>query len=328
MRKKLFMLKKLYRDLNSSPPAINTDNNSTLGYYYLMFQNNPKKLNRLIAEFDNNGVPLNNAYIDVENPQLHYYPISIGQFGLSIFHSYLKHKREDDKNHFLRIADWFVENANVDDKLGAYWLTEVDKPEFNVHLPWKSAFTQSRALSILLRAWQITKLEHYKNLAIKALVPYTFDISDGGVKCGHQNQIIYEEYVAEKPTRILDGAIFSLFGLYDAQRALHGYDSKAYDLAHSLIEKGIIGLVYWLPKYDMGYWVYYNRCEIKGYPKNDPCTIGYLKLVSSQLKILHSLSKNDTFKSYSLKFESYLKPTNIIKMYIEKYKALKSLNRI
>ncbi len=330
------MLKKMYRDIGSGyPDIVMGQNTKTLNRYYINFKPKPKTLNRLISSFDKNGVPLNSAYIDVKHPKLHYYPISIGQYGLAIFHSYLDNKEQEDKSFlhssgqaFLRIADWFKDTAIIDDKLGAYWLTDVDKPEFNVFKPWKSAFTQSRALSILLRAWQMTEDQKYLHLAIKAMEPYEYSIDAGGVRSGMLNDIIYEEYIAVKPTRILDGAIFSLFGLYDAVRAFDGVDNNAFEKSKRLFDDGINGLIHWLPKYDMGYWVYYNRCEIEGYPTNDPCTIGYLKLVTAQLEVLYEITQIEEFNDYALKYKSYLKPQNIIRMYIEKYKALKKLNRL
>ena len=81
IKKVIFMLRKLLRDFNTNRKIeINMDNQSeTLGYYYIKFDEDIAKLNRLIHSFDNNGVPLNTTYIDVEDTKLHYYPISIGQ---------------------------------------------------------------------------------------------------------------------------------------------------------------------------------------------------------------------------------------------------------
>ena len=101
------MLRKLLRDFNTNRKIeINMENQSeTLGYYYIKFDEDIAKLNRLIHSFDKNGVPLNTTYIDVEDTKLHYYPISIGQYGLAIFHSWLKTHSEEKRGHFLRIAD-------------------------------------------------------------------------------------------------------------------------------------------------------------------------------------------------------------------------------
>ncbi|MDG2451161.1 MAG: D-glucuronyl C5-epimerase family protein [Saprospiraceae bacterium] len=329
MKKKLFMLTKLYRDLISSPSPINYDLGSELKYYYFKFENSPKKLNRLIARFDSNGVPMNRAYIDVEDGHLHYYPISIGQYGLAIYHDWLEKGEEKDKLQFIKIAEWFKTSSMQDTTIGTYWLTDIPKPEFNVYKPWKSAFTQSRGISIGLRAFQMTNDLDYYNMAKGALKPFLIDITNGGVSTGLKNDIIYEEYVASAPTRILDGAIFALFGIYDMIRVskkLNDRDTSS--VSTEIFNKGVEGLLHWLPKFDTGNWVYYNRCEIEGYPANDPCTIGYLKLVIAQLNILYHITQNEALKEYVHKFESYLKPVNILKMYIEKYKALKKLNRL
>jgi hypothetical protein len=124
--------------------------------------------------------------------------------------------------------------------------------------------------------------------------------------------------------------MFSLFGVYDFIRATQGVKDlqESHNLAHEIFRKGVNGLKYWLPKFDMGFWVYYNRCEIQGYPQNDPCTIGYLRLVSTQLEIMAYLSNETIFKNYSAKFKSYIKLWNILKMYREKFIALKKLNRL
>jgi hypothetical protein len=331
MKKKLFMLKKLLRDFLLYPPKIYLNIGNTLDYYYFLFSGNPKKLNRLISTFDNNGVPLNKSYIDVQSTNLHYYPISIGQYGLAIFNRWIKNNHSKDLEIFSSINRWFVENVIHDELLGAYWLTEVPKPEFKITTPWKSAFTQSRAISVLLRGWQMTRESNYLKLASKALIPFTIPIESGGVAVDLTEEMaFYEEYVAEKPTRILDGAMFSLFGVYDFIRATKELKEweESHQLAKEIFRKGVNGLKFWLPKFDMGYWVFYNRCEIEGYPQNDPCTIGYLRLVSAQLEIMANLTGEKIFIEYSYKFKGYLKPWNILKMYREKFIALKKLNRL
>ena len=68
--------------------------------------------------------------------------------------------------------------------------------------------------------------------------------------------------------------------------------------------------------------------EIDGYPKNDPCTVGYLRLVVAQLNILYGLTDNKEILKFATKFNSYLRVPNVLKMYKEKYSALKKLNRL
>jgi len=301
-----------------------------LGYYYFVFEEDFGKLNKLLAGFDKDGIPLNTTYIDVVPPRLHYYPISIGQYGLAIFHAFLKTGQIEKKEHFLRIADWWVNNAIIDGKLGAYWLTEVSKPEYRVTEPWKSAFTQSRAISVLLRAWQLTNRSHYLELATQALKPFTYDISEKGVTAHlAEGRPFYEEYVAYEPTMVLDGHMFALFGLFDFVRSVTlNIDSKAHELARNLFDRGVESLINWLPEYDMGFWIRFNHCQMEHYPKVDPCTIGYLRLVVAQLNILGHLTGRSELQDFSDRFHEYDRPLNIFRMYCVKYKALHKLNRL
>jgi heparosan-N-sulfate-glucuronate 5-epimerase len=332
--KHFFMLKRLFTDLiENRHLKIEKSIDQLLTYYYLRFdlmKINSRGGNKPF-EFDENGIPKIHSYIDVKEKGFYYYPITIGQFGLGTYHQYLDSGDECSKKQFLKIVNWFTENLIEEDLLGAFWLTEVPKPEFKITTPWKSAFTQSRAISVLLRGWQMTRESNYLKLASKALIPFTIPIESGGVAVDLTEEMaFYEEYVAEKPTRILDGAMFSLFGVYDFIRATKELKEweESHQLAKEIFRKGVNGLKFWLPKFDMGYWVFYNRCEIEGYPQNDPCTIGYLRLVSAQLEIMANLTGEKIFIEYSYKFKGYLKPWNILKMYREKFIALKKLNRL
>ena len=61
----------------------------------------------------------------------------------------------------------------------------------------------------------------YIEAAKMALEPFRFDITEGGVTAyANDSHPFYEEYVANEPTMVLDGHIFSLFGLYDFVRAV------------------------------------------------------------------------------------------------------------
>lgn len=327
------MVKKGWNDLIAWYHAIPLHlavHETVLGYYYIRFPENPKRLNRLIAAFDSEGVPMNTTYVDVEVKKLHYYPISIGQYGLAVFHTWLDTQADDKKAHFLRIADWFYQNRTESESLGTYWLTDVPKPEFGVYTPWKSAFAQGRGISLLLRAWQLTGNEAYLQTAKRALLPFTLDISEGGVSVDRKDgKVFFEEYVAAAPTRVLDGHIFSLFGLWDFVRAVGpDVDDAGHATAKRLFQEGIVGLKARLPELDMGFWMRFNLCDLPGYPQDDPCTIGYMKLVAAQLKVIAAITGDGFFLEYADRIHRYLRPGNTIRMYRFKAKALKKLNRL
>lgn len=331
----IFFGKRLLTDLNENKHLIvSSDNqNPQLSFYYLVFKEdsiNTRGGNHPFL-FDEQGIPQVHSYIDVvDGKGYYYYPITIGQFALAVFHSWLLHHDPTKKEYFIRFADWFMNNRIDDSILGSYWLTETAKPEYNIKTPWKSAFTQSRGISVLLRAWQLTGKEEYLQIATQALIPFTKDISSGGVSVDREKgETFYEEYVATQPTRVLDGHCFSLFGLYDYIRAVpNEINSNSHTLASELFHEGVEGLIKQLPLFDMGFWSRFNRCDLPDYPQNDPCTIGYLRLVTKQFQILHEISQREELRRFSEKFKQYDKISNILKMYKHKYQALKKLNRL
>lgn len=324
-----FMFRRFLRDFQTPLQFDIQDesrmNNELLEEYYLLFKEEDmqqQKGGSKSFEFDSKGIPVVPSYIDVEEKGFHYYPITIGQYGLAIFHTYLNTNLDYDKNRFLAIADWFSENYTEDEK-GVYWLTHTKKPEYQVEKPWVSSFSQSRAISILLRAYLLTDEKKYLSLATKALTIFDILNSDGGVKAISSGHVFYEEYTAPFNIMVLDGAFFSMYGLFDYYRLFP--DDK---FVKKLIDQGLEGLIQLLPSFDMKFWIRYSLTDIGFYPKNEPATRGYFYLILTQLNTFYLLTKREEFKHFSRKFSKYDTFVNIIKMYIAKYKALKQLNRL
>lgn len=327
LRKSIFMLKKFWKDVRRKGTiyqvADEVHSPQLREYYFVMDE---EKLRAGVSQnfhFDEAGIPMIPTYIDVEERKLIYYPISIGQFGLAIFHTYLKTRSRDDAQRFMHIAQWFYENRRTDSHKGDYWLTDVPKPEFRISDPWPSAFAQSRALSILLRAYQMTHEERYREVAAASLKIFQIPAAEGGVTTFTEHGPVYEEYPAPFPTMVLDGSIFSLFGLFDYLRVFPD-DS----LARKLFDEGIAALIALLPEYDLGYWIRYNLCREPFYPRLDPATIMYFRLVTAQLRLLERMSGRREFAEIADRWERYDRLPNKIRMYWQKYRALRQLNRL
>lgn len=325
INKVVFMSRKLIKDIKRDKDIYKlTDDlhSEVLGeYYFLMDEQELLAGHSQNYFFDDAGIPVIPTYIDVDDNRLIYYPISIGQFGLAIFHTWLKTKQKNDKNRFLNIVDWFYDNR-IEDDHGVIWLTDVPKPEYRMTEPWPSAFSQSRGLSILLRGWQLTGENKYREAAEKALNIFEVDAKNGGVTTFTELGPFYEEYPTVFPTMVLDGFFFSLCGLYDAARALKSHK------AETLFRTGIETIKKWLPYYDMGYWMRYNYCREDFYPDPDPATIGYLRLVITQLKMFSILTGDIELLDWAHHFAHYDRLPNILKMYRVKYNALKKMNRL
>ena len=325
----LFMAKKLARDLkpNKSQYRLNKNQSSQiLDYYYFIFEENRLAVGKdqaLIKRFDADGIPVNRTYIDVTDKEYVYFPISIGQMGLSIFHTWLKTKSEADKSRFLKFADWFYNNAEVSEKLGARWMTDVSLPQYKNRGPWQSAFSQSRGISILLRGFQLTGNRDFAEMAEKALIPFTIPVKDGGVTSFTKWGPFYEEYTSTEPTLVLNGKIFALCGLHEFRRVF-----PENNLAKKLFDEGLKTLQNVLPEYDMGFWSRYNLCSAKWHPKIDPATISYQRLHVNQLNMLFQLTGIDIFNQYAQIFAKQDGYFNALKMYVIKYKALKKIGRL
>jgi hypothetical protein len=329
LNKIFFMAGKFFEDLRRPRQAyrIAADLQSReLKHYYFLFEEKRiarGKDQRLISRFDENGIPLNKTYIDVQNQGHIYFPISIGQMGLAVWHSWLESGRETDLQRFLKFADWFVANAEESAELGVRWLTDVPLPAYGNPGPWQSAFAQARGISILLRAFQQTGNKTYLTTAEKALIPFTQPLSKGGVTSFTPSGPFYEEYPSDVPVLVLNGMIFSLLGIYDFVRA---FPEK--EAARTIFDAGMNTLEGLLPEFDLGYWSRYNLCHREGYPEIDPATIGYQRLHATQLELLHRLSGKPLFKHFAERFREQDKIVNILRMYRVKFRALKQIGRL
>ncbi len=323
------MAKKVIRDFKSATnqyALLDNMHSPVLGPYYFLFEEDRLSVGKdqaLIKRFDKNGIPVNKTYIDVTDKEFVYFPISIGQMGLAIFHTWLETQSEADKVRFLKFADWFYENAHSSPALGARWLTDVALPQYKNPGPWQSAFSQGRGISILLRAYQISGSQAYADMARRALIPFTIPVMEGGVTSYTEWGPFYEEYTSSEPTLVLNGFIFALCGLHEFTRVF-----PADTLAHKLFDEGVQTLENILPQYDLGFWSRYNLCTAEWHPAIDPATISYQRLHVTQLKMLYTLTGHEVFSEFSERFQKQITSLNILRAYAVKYKALKKIGRL
>jgi heparosan-N-sulfate-glucuronate 5-epimerase len=330
-RQCIFMLNKFRRDIRSPRPryAIPGDLHSQqLKDYYFIFDEarvagGPDQ--PLISKFDENGIPVNKTYVDVQEQEYVYFPISIGQLALAVFQTYLKSGDEKDRQRFLAFAEWFADPRHYDknEDCGIRWLTQVPLPQYRNPGPWQSAFAQSRGISVLLRGYQLTGNTEWAEKARLALKSFLVPVEEGGVSRMTQYGPFYEEYTAKVPTLVLNGMIFALCGVYDFLRVFPG-DAEA----GGIFDEGIRTLENILPEYDLDYWSRYNICKADWYPEVDPATIGYQRLHVTQLFMLYTLTGKEIFGEYAKIFNGQDTFRNAVRMYINKYRALKSIQRL
>lgn len=230
---------------------------------------------------DKNGIPKNTTITGVEA----YFPITIFQYGLGLYDLYLKSDNPSYLSRFLKIADWSLTNI----KPNGMWNC-MDQIHDKAHQS-QSSMCQGEGASVLLRAYKQTKDKKYYNAAKKAIDFMLKSTADGGTTYYSDSNIIFQEYVSEYNLSVLNGWIFSIFGLYDFTLINHENHYK------TILDQTINTLCKSLKNYDRGFWSNYDIVGTIASP-------AYHELHVSQLEVLYNLFHKSEFKSYATKWEA------------------------
>ena len=117
-------------------------------------------------------------------------------------------------------AHWFLKNQ---DEKGRWSTLVAPKIKTGVKLePGRySAMAQGHALSLLTRAYHITKNVDFLNAAKRATGSFHVKSKDNGILATFMNKFKWcEEYPVTPSLFVLNGFLFSLMGLYDLKMTL------------------------------------------------------------------------------------------------------------
>lgn len=86
--------------------------------------------------------------------------------------------------------------------------------------PWYSSMAQGMALNFFTRLYEITKNPKYETLAVETFNSLLLfrGRSSPWISTVENNELWFEEYPEEPPNHVLNGFIFTIFGLYDYWR--------------------------------------------------------------------------------------------------------------
>ncbi len=281
---------------NSITPCCITEKPQHLDRYYLNFSSKADYPDNFSIE----GIPL---YSFRGQPYIEH-PIPIAQYALGLYERLYKKQNSDEelRNKFLRMAAWFEKNK-IDIKGGKSWYIYNEYPEYGLTYPWISAMAQGEAISVLTRAVLLSKNSRFEELAIESLAPFEYEVKEGGLINYFNSIPVYEEFTTPvKTMAVLNGFIFSLFGVYDL--VLLNNNEKA----KNIFDNGVDSLKKILPYFDVNYW---TRYYLYDYPQKYYSSFTYHILVAEQLKAMYYLTGENQFQVYSEKWFSYSK--NFIK---------------
>ena len=243
--------------------------------------------------FDENGI----AIVDYEEHiGIQYNPVTISQYALYNYHQYFDSANETAKETFFTQADWLVEHARQKTNY-TVWEYEFDWSYYQITNPWVSAMAQGLGISVLVRAYNLSMNEIYLNTLHSSINAFEVEMDEGGVRYTDSDGIWFEEYADEncKISKVLNGFIFSLFGLYEVS----GYSSKA----NELFWVGTNTLASNIHRYDTGSGSYYDLLGLVA-PQS------YHEIHVGQLKTMYDITGDEIFLEYSNLFHSILNTTN------------------
>lgn len=262
-----------------------------LGNYYVEMKNNLDRPKESVHKLDENEVLM---YKIPYTEEFNHYPVSIALYALGNFEAYLDTKNQDNKENFLRQADWLVNNIKIKTKGFGVWEHNFVLPYYKFKIPWVHGMAQGLAISVLLRAYQLTDNEKYLETAEKSYKVFEVDIANGGVRfVDEKGNAWIEEYAILPPPQVLNGFIFALFGIYDFYRVTKDEN------ALNLFKKEIVTLEKNIQGYDIGYWSLYNLLD------KHPAAKSYHELHIKQLNVLYNLTRQEIFNEYATRWEKY-----------------------
>lgn len=275
-------------------PEINhSANYNQLNQYYMPFFYKAEYK----SDVDENGIPKLNYQGNIGSQ---YNPIAIAQWALGHYNLWCKIQNEENYLKFINGADWLVNNLNLNSNNVYVWQHHFDwtYKETLVN-PWYSGLAQGQGLSVLCRAYKISKNDKYLEAAKKVYKSFFIDVKEGGVTFTDQDGNIWiEEYIMKKdPTHILNGFIWGLWGIYDYW--LLRNDSSVKDLFDRYIKTILINI----NKYDIGYWSLYELSNLRIKMR---ASVFYHKLHIVQLEILFKMTGISKFENMSKKWKKHL----------------------
>lgn len=250
--------------------------------------------------FDNNGVPYRNySYTGRTSIGLLGSPHFVSEYALLLYDEYTTTSNESAKTYFFNNVDWLV-NTDMLKNNGSFSTYEFSFPwpigNYTIEPPWRNAMAGGKALSPLVKAFELSGNRTYLETAKKILNSFYVDVKDGGVTYKTPSSgWWYEEYASRNSTkepRVLNGMIHTLLGINEYFRDTNDTDAKF------LIDQGILALKNDLPKYDNNGSSFYDRLGL-------PANLFYESLHVRQLKQLYELTHEPIFKTYYDKWNKH-----------------------
>ena len=262
------------------------------GQYYMRFSGKAAYK----GPFDAAGVPL----LDYQgNIGRQFNPIAVAQYGLARFNAWASNGADADRRAWIAAVDWLCRELRPNRFGVPVWMHDFDWPYKQVlRAPWYSGLAQGNGLSALVRAGRATGGARYRATADRAFEALRRDVSSGGVLVTDEHGDVWiEEYIVDRPSHILNGFIWALWGVRDYA------DWTGSDDAEALWHRCVATLLRRLNEFDTGWWSLY---EARDNGLEMLASRYYHALHATQLRVMYRLTGQREFDRYAARFDRYL----------------------
>lgn len=275
---------------------------SELGVYYIDMR--PARVhyspNIWGGGFDEHGVPT------IATPEgVAHSPVNIAQYGF-ILHADWLTSRDAGVLGALQACMAAMNLLAAETPQGLVWWHEHPDHRYGIKAPWASSMAQGEAISFYLRMFQTTGDDALLFRAREAARFLSLDVGEGGVRRLDANgDLWFEEYPSSEPSLVLNGFIYTMFGLWDLWRVTREEPFRAdFNRCVRTLERN-------LHKYDVGYWSLYDQL------KGELVRYYYQKNVHvPQMAVLHQLTGLGIFEEYRARWASQITPLNFFRVQV------------
>jgi heparosan-N-sulfate-glucuronate 5-epimerase len=236
--------------------------------------------------YDADGIVLTPNGSDLE-----YNTVDISQYALGYYGLWWTTGSVANRTGFLHYADWMVDHQSS----SGLWLYTYQV--WTIKPPWHSALAQGQAISVLVRAWDMTQNQKYLTAATAAMRTFSKPYADDGVASYEGSDTFYEQYDPSFMPHVLNGFMFALIGLNEYHAMVGDAESGR------LFDAGATTLARNLHRWDSGSGMYYNLAT-------PPLVASglYAGIHVAELQEMWRLTGNPTFHTYAARWASYLAP--------------------
>jgi hypothetical protein len=176
-------------------------------------------------------------------------PAGLAQLGLGWWERHLAGEPEA-LGTFLATCE-LLEQRGVRRRRELLWEYSVPVPKYGLLPPWCSCLAQAQAASTFVRAHLASGDDRFAELALRAIAPI-LPGSTSGLLARTSDGPVPEEAPSGRPSLILNGWIYALWGLWDVAVGLGSEDCR------SLFEESTLCLRATIARYDVGWWSRYS----------------------------------------------------------------------